>query len=212
MGTYHNGILGRFSGNVGAVSGSTWKGIDVLRSIVGPRSGPSSVKQVTQQSKFALIVYVIQTMTDVLHVTFKKYAVRMSEYNAASSYGLKNAITGVYPSFTVNYQNLLVGRGSLPNAEGPTATAAGGGIINFAWTDNSGIGTALDTDTAVVVAYCPALHTTLFDNNSATRASGGEKLNVSSFVGQTVETWVTFFNEDGKDAANSIFTGELTVS
>ena len=35
MGTFVKGILGAFSGKVGTVVGSTWKGIPVMKSVVG---------------------------------------------------------------------------------------------------------------------------------------------------------------------------------
>lgn len=45
MGTYKNGIAGPFSGKIGGVVGSGWKGIDYIRSIPRKSKGPPSDRQ-----------------------------------------------------------------------------------------------------------------------------------------------------------------------
>jgi hypothetical protein len=104
-----------------------------------------------------------------------------------------------------------VSRGDLPNASAPAATIAGT-TVHYTWTDNSGSGSALATDEAVLVVYCPALNLTIFNSAPAQRNAAAATLNVTNFAGQTVQTWIAFLSADGKQASNSFFTGELTVS
>ena len=104
MGIINKGILGGFSGNVGPVVGSTWKGITYMKSLPNKKSKTSTVKQIEQQLKFALIMRFTQTMTALLELTYKAYANGMTAFNAAFAYNIQNAVTGNSPDFEVDYQ------------------------------------------------------------------------------------------------------------
>lgn len=211
MGTISKGILGPVSGTVGTVIGGSWKGIAYLRSQPSKRKRNPTVDQLDHQLKFSVVVNFIQTMTDLLQLTFKKYAIKMSQYNAAFSYNYHNAITGASPDYAIDFTKALVSRGELPNATAPAATVTGKTVF-FTWTDNSGAGSAAATDKAVLAVFCPNLNLAQYSTNSAERSAGAASIDVTGFSGQTIETWIAFLSEDGKEAANSIYTGELTVS
>jgi len=210
MGTISKGILGGFSGTVGTVVGGSWKGIDYMRSQPSKRSGSFSQAQLEQQAKFKLLIAFLETMTGLVRISFKDFAKQMTGFNSAMSYNLKNAVTGIYPDFTIDYGLALVSRGDLPNAIAPSAVAAANNI-NFSWTDNTGTGSAKATDKAILAVYCPALKTTFYTTNGANRSAGTDTINVTNFAGQTVETYIGFISEDGRSIANSIYTGELTL-
>src|SRR5580658_6242897 len=123
MGRITKGILGGFSGTVGTVIGGTWKGIEYMRSRPNKKKGMSTADQLIQQAKFTLMIRFLQTMTGLVEITFKSSANKMTEFNSAFSYNLKNAVTGVSPNFTVDYAKALVSRGNLPNGGAPAAVA-----------------------------------------------------------------------------------------
>src|SRR5258705_13066987 len=116
MGTYVKGILGGFSGKVGTVVGSTWKGIPVMKSVSGPRKGNPTLLQLEQQGRFSLMIKFLQPLAALFNQTYGNSAVGMSGFNKAFSYNVLNGITGVYPAFTVNFPMLLISKGDLPNA------------------------------------------------------------------------------------------------
>ncbi len=205
------GILGPVSGTVGTVVGSSWKGINYLRSQSSGKKGTSTIDQIDHQLKFSTVVGFVQPMTGLLGLTFKKYATGMSEYNAAFSYNYQNALGGKAPDYSIEYKNALVSRGDLPNATAPAATASGT-LVYFTWTDNSGTGKALNTDKAVLVAYSEDGRQTIFSTTTALRSEGAATLDVTNFKGSTIQTWIAFLSADGKDASNSFYTGELVVS
>ena len=211
MGTISKGILGGFSGTVGTVIGGTWKGITYMRSKPDSKTRVSSPAQAAQRAKFAEIVGFESTMTSLVETSFKSYAVKMTGYNNAVSYNLKNAVTGKFPDYTIDYSMALVSRGDLPNASSPAATATNG-IVYFTWTDNSGLGKAQNNDAAILVVYCEARKMTIYTLRGGSRSDGAGSIDVSIFKGNTVETWLGFISADGKDVANSFYTGELIVS
>ena len=211
MGIINKGILGGFSGNVGPVVGSSWKGINYMKSLPTKKSKSSTVAQIEQQLKFSLIIHFLQTMTGLLELTFKNYANEMTEFNAAFSYNIKEAVGGKSPDFEVDYEKALISRGSLPNGGAPSAAAGTGSNVVFTWTDNSGTGDALATDKTIIVAYCKDLDATFYTTGNTTRDAGTETLDLASFSGKDVETWIAFINAGDTEASNSLYTGKITV-
>lgn len=212
MGRINKGILGGFSGTVGTVVGGNWKGIDYMRSQGTRKSNSFTQAQLEQQVKFKVMIDFIRTMMGLVMITFRNYAIKMTGYNNAVSYNLKNAITGSYPNYTIDFSEVLISRGDLPNVIAPAATAEPGSNVKFSWTDNSGTGKAKPTDKAVLAIYCPAHNMTIYTTGSALRSAATETVDASSFSGELVHTYIGFISDDGKDIANSIYTGNLTVS
>jgi uncharacterized protein DUF6266 len=210
MARLRQGILGPVSGSVGTIVGANWKDIDYIRSKSSRPKGDPTPDQLDNQYKFSAVINFVSTMTELLQQTFSKYAVGMSESNAAFSYNYSNALTGVSPDYSIDYAKALVSRGDLMNATGITATVTNK-AVHFTWTDNTGLGMAAATDKAVLVAYCKNYNLTIYSVGSATRSAQAGVLDVSNFTGFTVETWIAFLSEDGLMASNSIYTGELTV-
>ena len=66
MGTHKRGILGNFSGKVGTVIGSTWRGIWVMRGLTGREKGKPNPAQQQQQAKFSLMVKFLQPLSSLL--------------------------------------------------------------------------------------------------------------------------------------------------
>jgi hypothetical protein len=190
------------------VVGSSWKEIYYLKSQPSTKKRTPTADQLDQQHRFSVVLNFIQTIVGLVQLTFKKYAVKMSEYNAAFSYNYHNALTGTSPDYTIDFSKALVSRGDLLNATAPAATLTGNTVF-FTWTDNSGLGKAASTDKAIFVVFCPNLNLSLYGGN-ADRSAGAGSLDVSAFAGETLHAWITFLSEDGADAANSIYTGELS--
>ncbi len=211
MGKFSKGILGHFSGTVGTVVGSSWRGIDYMRSKANKKTGVATQAQLEQQQKFSLMIKFLQTLKGLLEITFQNYAVNMTGSNSALSYNLKNAITGAYPAFSIDYSMALLSRGDLPNATAPNATAGAAGKVHFTWTDNSGTGKALATDIAVLIVYCPDKALSIYTTNAAVRSAGSDLLDVTAFSGKTVQTWMAFISADGNEISNSVFTGQVNV-
>jgi hypothetical protein len=211
MGTIVKGILGGFSGKVGTVVGSTWKGLAVMKSVPGPRKGNPTLLQLEQQARFTLMIKFLQPLTALFNQTFSSGAVAMSGFNKAFSYNVLNGITGVYPAFTVNFPMLLISKGDLPNAIAPAVISPLAGKLAFNWTDNSGLGKARPTDKAVVAVFCEELNHWIYNVNTADRSAGTYTLDVTAFSGKPVQTFLGFLSADGHFVSNSLYTGVVNV-
>lgn len=211
MGRINKGILGGFSGKVGNVVGGTWKGIDYMRSKSNRRNFEPTPAQREQQAKFGLAIRFAQTMSGLLEAGFRTYAQGQTGINSAVSYILKNAIGGAYPDFVIVYGEVLVTRGDLPNVLAPTVTAEANSILAYLWNDNSGAGIAKPGDKVILAAYCPDLNQCIYTTGSARRDAKADTLNLATFSGKEVHTYIGCISEDGRNIATSIYTGSVMV-
>jgi len=209
MGTFRKGLLGGFSGTVGTVVGGSWNGIDYMRSrpVITKKKTPA---QDVQRLKFTLAAKFLRSMKQLLMISFKNASSKMTGQNSALSYTLKNAVTGVYPDFEIDYKMALVARGSLPNASSPTATAEGP-AVRFNSQSNEGLGSASGDDKAILVVYHPQSGSSYYTIGDAVRHDGTALLNLGVLKGQEVITWLAFVSANGKDVSPSFYTGKITL-
>lgn len=213
MATILNGILGGFSGTVGTVVGSSWKGIDYMRSRATSIAQPNTPAQLEQRAKFATVVKFLKPLTAFLRVGFKSQAVKMSGFNAASSYTYKNALMGTYPAFEIDYSKVLVSCGTLPGALNPTITSTLAGEIEIAWEDNSQDTNAMDDDKVLLVVYNPIKQQAVTIAGGNTRVSGTQSITLpSSFTGDEVQCFIGFKSASQSVVSNSQFAGEIVVA
>ena len=86
MATIKQGILGAFSGKVGSVVGSSWKGIPVMKSLPPSVANPKTAKQIEQRSRMkACTAFSQAILADVIKPLNDRFASRMSGFNAFTS-------------------------------------------------------------------------------------------------------------------------------
>lgn len=213
MGKINQGILGGVSGQVGNVIGGTWKGIDYLRIKPSSVANPRTEGQVDQRSKFGTVLRFLQPLTEFLRVGFKLYSKQMTQFNAAMSYNLNNGITGAYPNFMIDYGTALVSRGNLKGADDGAATSPSAGNVEVTWTDNSGRGSAKETDKSLIVLLNTIRGEAVFTTSGPERSTGIATIPVASeYSGEDVEVFLGFVSEDGNKVANSAYLGTVTIA
>ena len=213
MGKISQGILGGLSGKVGNVIGGNWKGIDYLRIKPSSVANPRTVGQVNQRNKFSATIQFLQPNKEFLNVGFKSYAVKKTAFNAAMSYTLGNAITGVAPDFTVDYSLALLSRGSLSNVANGVVDVSVPEVVSFTWSDNSLEGNANATDKSMLLIYNPIKKESITILDGANRSIGSEVVSVPvSYAGDTLHMYMAFISLDGKQVSNSVYLGSGTAT
>lgn len=82
MATFKQGILGGFSGKVGGVIGSSWKGIDTMRSQPSSVTNPRTNAQVANRSRFKSVSQLAAAMlTTIVKPLNDRFAQKMSGFN-----------------------------------------------------------------------------------------------------------------------------------
>ena len=214
MAIFSKGILGGFSGTVGNVVGGSWRGIDYMRSKPTKVSNPNTPAQQTQRGKFKLVMSLLRRIKPVIQAGFNSNNKRKSAFNIASSYNLKNAVTGSVPNLAIDYAALSVSRGILVPAEGALVESTTPGELTFSWNDNSQMGSAQADDQALILVYNPVKERALYIvDGGPSRSDSTYTMSVpSSYEGDTVETYLGFVSADGKETADSEYLGPVAVT
>jgi hypothetical protein len=91
MGKIKQGILGGFSGKVGGIIGTSWKGIAVIKGMPLSVAQPVTTKKTNAKARFSLVVSCSKPiLADVIKPCLDRTAVKMSGYNAFAQMNKSN--------------------------------------------------------------------------------------------------------------------------
>jgi len=212
MGTFIKGILGGFSGKVGNVIGSFWRGIDYMRSLPRKSTRPATPAQLEQRMTFGLVTGFLRAMSALIKIGYQQYKGKTTPMNAAVAYHIANAVTGVYPALAIDFTKVVFSKGNLQKPGLPAVSIATPGQIDFSWTNNAPIGTTQGTDLATLFVYCPALSQSVILRGAAARSALGFDLLVpGDFAGETVHCWIAFVSVNGKEVSDSTYIGDFLL-
>jgi hypothetical protein len=83
MAVIKQGVLGGFSGKIGAIIGSSWKGIAVIKAMPLSVSQPVTAKKTNAKARFSNVVSLSKDiLTDTIKPLLDRTSVGMSGYNA----------------------------------------------------------------------------------------------------------------------------------
>jgi len=209
MARMKEGPLGQVTGTVGNITIGKWKKKTTVRNRRSSSSTPATQGQLEQQAKMAIAGKFLRNLKAVLRVSFRNHASEMSGFNEAVRYLLKFAIAGDYPDYSIDFSRVLVSKGDLLNENDPVATAEAG-QVKFTWNHVAQQGVVGD-DQALLVVYCEALNKFVYMLNGAPRTAGAATIPAPRFKGHEVHTWLAFISTKEPDAADSVYTGKLTI-
>lgn len=152
MAVVQNTLIGKSKQSVGGTTFSTWKGINVLKSKPTSVANPKSDLQLMQRSALQQIVSIYRTINVAVKKGWKKFAVQKSEYNAFTSYALKNAFDfATPPAAELDPKLLLITNGTLSSGnENMVALVNMINQVQLTWSDSM-VGNQSSTDELQVV-------------------------------------------------------------
>ena len=214
MATFEKGILGGFSGKVGPVIGSSWRGKNIMRSLPSPNNKLPSELQVEQRLRFGMAVRFLNPIKSIVSRYFGKQQKDKSAYNLATSYVIKEVVvpdgTGGY---LIDYPKVLISKGDLQGIANPVTFAAANQKVDLSWNDNSGQGFAHANDQLIVVGYVDTLNRAVIFNDGIKRDAMSDILEFPAYLGgMDVELYATFTTADEIDAATSSYLGKLKLT
>lgn len=211
MGKIEKGILGGFSGKVGPVVGANWRGIDVMRSRPKKSGKPATEPQLVTRSKFSLVTQFLAPIKGLLSKYFGQPAGEKSRVNLATSYHIKDAVTGVLPNFEIDFQKVIITKGELPGLDDAATEIKPNAVLGISWVNNSGQGQAQATDLVLLVAFNTTKN--LFDfSQQATRSATDYDYNLpDSWSGDTVHLWVAVTSDEREMCSVSSYLGEFVL-
>ena len=213
MGSYNKGILGPFSGKVGTVIGTSWRGKDVMRSLPKLKRRTPTQNQALQRLKFTTVVDFLTPFYPVLRKFYGSNSGILTRVNQATSYHMKNATVYVDPIFEMDFNRVVFTKGDLPDLESPTVSAMGNEELKLEWTDNSGQGEAKATDKVIIMVYDATNKLSFYSLDVANRSASSVNYPLPTYMnGMTVEVWASVASDDGKHYATSNYLGSVVVS
>jgi len=211
MATFEGGILGGFKGKVGAVVGSTWRGLNVMRSKPKKSGKAPSEDQAIQQERFKLMSGFLSPISSILDSYYGNSASEKSRFNLAMSYHLKEAIAGISPNLEIDFERVDLTKGKGLKTKNATVLANASGI-KFSWLNNAAVNSSDADDLALVMVFNPDKNEFITEKTAVTRADLTYTLDVpEEFAGDEVHCWISFVNPKGKSANNSTYLNTVTL-
>jgi hypothetical protein len=207
-----HGPLGTFSGRIGNIVGSTWKGKQVIRQIQTTRRTNFSELQIQQQIRFSLIMKLLQPLAALLKQSFSQDPARMTRNNKAFSINYRRAITGTWPDFKIDYSLVVLGRGKLSRAAMSSCSSPSAGLIECKWTNFSHQGNFSMNDKAWFVSYCERLNHWNVQLAIADRGAGFCVSQDPELSGESLHVYLGFISADGRQSSDSMYAGLVKVA
>lgn len=204
MATFKQGILGGFSGKVGGVIGSSWKGIDTMRSQPSSVTNPRTNAQVANRSRFKSVSQLAAAMlTTIVKPLNDRFAQKMSGFNDfcqrnASAF---DSLGAFVPA------NLVLSRGKLSApAEIVQETS---GFTEVAIVYSGSLSGSFDANTDKVYAVVVGSEGEILGVSSGegTRADAGWLISTPTGrnAGNPGHLFISFLRADGTQVSNSSY-------
>lgn len=212
MGIQFKGPFGGFSGKTGPLIGIISKGKSIITSLRTPSSRPPTQKQIDQRFKFTLITGMLGYIGNLIEIGFREHQNSMSAMNAAVSYNLKYAITGVSPDFRINLPKFAFSRGKLIGATNLDVQGVAGAKVKFTWTALEDIQkTTNPLDSLMVLVYNSEKNEFITKINATPRSALIYTMQLPlHFVGDQVHVYLAFAGVEGK-VSDSIYAGAINI-
>ncbi|MBS7787974.1 hypothetical protein KIH23_11765 [Flavobacterium sp. CYK-55] len=212
MATFNKGILGGFSGKVGTVVGASWRGLDVMRSLPKKTNRIASARQLEVQAIFTLTAHFLSPIKPLISDFFGQPSGDKSRYNLAFAYHNREAVVGTYPDYEIDFQKVIIAKGDLLGLQQPLLEAQAGAVLRLGWVDNSGEGEAKPNDALLVVVYNPTRELFAYQTQAALRSENAYVYDLpDTWVGDTVHTWISVADAEGKKCASSVYLGATVL-
>lgn len=204
MARLKNGINGDITGKVGTVVGAKWRDIHYIRSLPKKSNNPRTKGQVRQRSKLSVTMEFLKTITPYIRIGFKEYSSgRLTAFNAATSYNIKNATTENNDKIELDFSKLLVTRGSLITATDIKSEIVNG-QLHFNW-EATLKENARSNDLVMLLAYNPTKKEAIYNICVAQRSHSTAQMQLpSDWNGDMIHTYISFRSADGELVSDSV--------
>ncbi len=211
MGKYKNGILGAFSGRIGAVIGASWRGIDYMRGLPRISNKPATPSQLAQRMKMVLLRGFLLGIENIIEICFQNYS-QTSAMNGALSFNMKHSVSGAYPDMYIDFPNLIISKGDLQGVWSPGVSATESDKVDFRWTNGPFSKTRAANDQVLLVIYSQKFESFVLFTDAGTRESGFAQLTTAEeFRGDTVHCYLSFYSTELEIASTTEYLGEVTI-
>lgn len=191
------GILGGVSGKIGGVIGSSWKGINVIKTKPLSVSNPRTVPQLEQRAKFKGVTqFGSQILADFIKPYWDRFAVKSSGYNEFVKSNIGVFVDGEF----AKPLELVLSKGKMaPDILTVLSMDAGDEEIDFTWLVKKVVKFKAGNDLSEQV--CVAANGDVLGSNTGTLQrddlGGTIRLNRPAILGETLYVYMVNRRADG---------------
>lgn len=211
MGRLINGINGPIVGKVGAVIGSSWKGVPYLKGPYKPRTKKISDTEKANRNKFSMAQYWLKPLLLFVRVGFKGFTPLVEGFVAAKSYLMKNAMEGTGADTIINPALVKLSYGDLPLPENIAMQLLEDDQLQITWDAPTMKGPALK-DQVMILAYNIEQGRAKFTTMGQFRSVGSDTLDLNLSIKGTFHIYVAFVAGDRSRQSMSVYLGEISTS
>lgn len=212
MGKIKEGILGGFSGKVGAVIGASWRGIEYMRGLPRPSCKEPTTAQLAQRMVFALHREFLGGAIEFVDDCFQNYD-KHTPMNSAISYNMKNSTKGAYPDLSVDFPNFMYSKGDLSGAWSPKAVSTVVQTLNLTWENGRFNPFCAADDVLIVLIYDPVSKNFATFHRAAKREDASVNLELPpEFIGHAVHAYFSFYSDSRKISSTNQYVGETVIA
>ena len=207
------GILGPVIGNLGPITGSTWKNVTYIKerpAKVNKKQKRSTAQDAVLQ-KFRFIQHFLAPFRTYLNIGFARMAKNKTEINVAFSLNYNTAFTGTWPDIKVEYANLKLSSGRLAGLPGLQLQRTAPLRLELTW-EKTVVGKASPDDQLMLVVYSPELKTVDGFIGGIKRNALYCSFNLNSrFAKQELEVYLSMTSVSRKSISESIYLGRVSI-
>jgi len=212
MAIYENGIVGPFEGRVGNVVGYRWRGKFVMRTVPKTKKRRKSTdKQLASRARLSLMQAYLQPRIEFIRKGFSLAPElnKMSAFNAAMSYNLKNSISGDYPEFKIDYSKVVFSRGDLELPEDIKMSQEGEGLC-LSWSTEEKGNASYDDQVMIMLSGIKDV----YGSHSGNQRYVGKEIISLEGVTPGIELFVhiAFISDDRQRVSDSLYLGSVIVA
>lgn len=204
MAIVKDGINGPFRGKVGAAVGSTWRGLNVIRSRPKPPTHFSE-KQLANQMKMKVAMEFLKQLVEPIRIGFRDELIVQTAYNSAISYHKKFALSGEYPHLTINVAAVKISQGQLSLPEN-IAMQYDDTRLELTWSGSTEEN-ARNDDQLLLVLWDETKK--LAQYSLQAYRSAGQFSWEPEFLDAGVHVWAAFIRQDRSMQSESIYLGRV---
>jgi len=176
---------------------------------IGVNNNPPTKAQLANRQGITIGNAFMKPIKAFIKISFKTVAAKngMYPHNRAMSNLKLKAIQGTYPDLSINYANLLVSEGNLPEAENPAVVKTDTGL-RFTWDKVKTF--PRNIDQVMLMAYFSELNKATYITAGAKRSSGEDFLEIKpSMINEKMEVYIAFISEERNFVSNSTYLGQI---
>lgn len=212
MGTIKQGILGGFSGKVGNVIGTSWKGISVVKVMPQSVANPKTAAQEEQRSALTgAVAFAVMILGGFIKPMWDRFSQGMSGYNAFVSANIANFNSKglIDPSL------LVASRGKLTAPETFTVTAHSNGNASISHTNAVAGPYDSNTDVQMIIIQNETTGKAVGLTTAIERGTLGPtpvaNVGFDINIGDKINAWLAFRSVDGTKVSAAAYDNFTVV-